>query len=411
MNNNRSIRVSFISVAIALLSLSVFSQFTPVPHAYTTDPTEHDWNVSISLNPTAQDDVVSVIVLDKSTATKVPYVSIVYFDAGHTGKKTGFRLISVPLTTGSSYELLISVILRKADGKFDKIDTQSYDFSPKSPTALSSGASKAEPNQPVKSKAKTDSDFYFSGDLTKVSSEKTAFTTEIKIEPVFGPRKWRYSPFFHLNASTDPEADPDAMDFGIKNIRTLPLKKRPKPGEPASIRFTLGGKIESQKDFKNTNLIFDPTGQLNLTPFRLAPKSFLVFRPFAGVEIGKNLKSPLTAAQGAGIARVVGGINAQMDIPLKAGIQGITFSADWTRRWLLKRELSYKVNDDKTLSLVEFGKSPRDFVEGRFDFAVNDFLSPYIAYDWGQVPPSYKLQDHRLRVGLTYKFKLSKSDP
>ena len=400
--------MSFISVAIALLSLSVFSQFTPVPHAYSTDPTEHEWNVSISLNPTAQDDFISVIVLDKATATKVPYASIVYFDAGQTGKKTGFRLISVPLTTGSNYELLISVISRKTDGSFDKIDTRSYDFTPTSPTALSSGASKAEPYKPVKSKSKSDSDFYFSGDLTKVSSEKTAFTTEIKIEPVFGPHKWRYSPFFHLNASTDPEADPDSMDFGLKTLRTLLLKKRPRPGEPSSIRLSLGGKIESQKDFKNTNLVFDPTGQLNLTPFRLGPKEFLVFRPFAGIEVGKNLKSPLATAQGAGIARVVGGVNAVMDIPFNTGIQGITFSADWTRRWLLTRELAYKVNDDKTLSLLEFGKSPRDFVEGRFDFAVNDFLSPYIAYDWGQVPPSYKLQDHRLRVGLTYKFKLSK---
>jgi len=75
----------------------------------------------------------------------------------------------------------------------------------------------------------------------------------------------------------------------------------------------------------------------------------------------------------------------------------------------MKRELGFEVNDDKTLSLTQFGRTPRDWIEAKIDFGINKFFAPYIGYEWGQVPPSYKLIDHRVKIGLSYKFSLSKN--
>ncbi|MET0753013.1 MAG: hypothetical protein ABWZ66_06555 [Pyrinomonadaceae bacterium] len=87
-------------------------------------------------------------------------------------------------------------------------------------------------------------------------------------------------------------------------------------------------------------------------------------------------------------------------------MQGIVWENSYIRRWLLTDELGYETNDDDELVLTRFGKSPRDYVQSKVEFTINKFLNPYISYEWGVIPPSYKLVDHRFRVGFVYKFKL-----
>ena len=41
----------------------------------------------------------------------------------------------------------------------------------------------------------------------------------------------------------------------------------------------------------------------------------------------------------------------------------------------------------------------------KVSYRVNKFFEVFTAYEWGEVPPSYKLVDHRFRLGFAYKYK------
>ena len=130
------------------------------------------------------------------------------------------------------------------------------------------------------------------------------------------------------------------------------------------------------------------------------------FRPFIGLEFGKNLRSPLVAAEGNFVFRPLAGAKLRFNYPLNEDEEReINWETTYTRRWLLRNELGFRTNDDNELVLTEFGKSPRDYVQSKFSYGLAKFFDVFIAYDWGQVPPSYKLVDHRFRVGFAYKFK------
>lgn len=294
---------------------------------------------------------------------------------------------------------------------------------------LKASDSALKPKQ-KKSNDKDESDVYISGEMTGSKGNKTQFSTEIKAEYPIRRGKTVWSPvFFNLNASTDPEADPDTMEIGFRYKRNFLSISKQKSLEllvsPRDIRrgftsfLTIEGKIESERDFDNTNLI----GSLRYT-FLPKPipqgknkdgksRSFRMWiDPFIGGEFGKNLKSPLKSVQGQGVARLLAGTSVNLKFYVdKSWLKDIIWQNSYVRRWLLKKELSFDTDDNGELILQSFGKAPRDFVESKLFFEFNDYFNPYIAYDWGSVPPSYKKVDHRFRLGFTYKFKIVPQKP
>ena len=249
-----------------------------------------------------------------------------------------------------------------------------------------------------------DADYYVSGNITGAHKKKTAFTTEMKLQPYksyYSDGSLILTPvYFKLNTSTAPDADPDKMEIGFKFRKVI--------GRFASFRggyFDNGAKVESEKDFDNTNLIYD-TRFIFLPPaFPKKSKKVKVFvNPFIGAELGKNLRSPVNTAEGDGIGRVLGGANVRFAF-LKDGKPWANWTTSYTRRWLLSNELGYNTDDDDNLVLTQFGKSPRDYFESKFSFKLKSFTDAFIAYDWGEVPPSYKKIDHRFRLGFEFKRK------
>src|SRR2546423_5123094 len=120
----------------------------------------------------------------------------------------------------------------------------------------------ATQNQTDKLKAKSvdSSDVYISGELNGAHRRKTSYTTKIKLQKpyLFNPNRlsWRHMPFFKLDASTDPDADPDKMEIGWKVDYVA--------------NFGVFGnsiKLESERDFDNTNVIYDTRFTYLVTPF------------------------------------------------------------------------------------------------------------------------------------------------
>lgn len=256
-----------------------------------------------------------------------------------------------------------------------------------------------------------ESNFYIDGEMKGANKKKTTFSTNIKVKRLTQRGNWIYSKspidslpiplYFKLSANTDVEADPDNMEIGFNFARVV----------GRHFYWDNDVKIESQRDFKNTNFIYSTRGIWRPAGVSLTKKdgdatSILFFRPYIGAEVGKNLRSPIVVADGDGIARILAGADLRLNIPVNEDKgQEINWTNSYTRRWLLSDELSFKADDDGVLQLVRFGKRPRDYVKSKVDFSFNKFFGAFIEYDWGQLPPSYKFVDHRFRVGLFYKFK------
>jgi hypothetical protein len=250
-----------------------------------------------------------------------------------------------------------------------------------------------------------DADVYISAEVNGAHKQRASFSTEVKLQrylPV--SPSWRHTPFFKLNASSDPDADPDEMELGWK-FRYIMGRFAGIPGA----YFDNTAKLESERDFDNTNLIYD--ARFTLLP-AARPKGLsnhkVFINPYVGAELGKNLRSPLAAAEGDGIARALAGVDIRYVIFMKnEDAPAINWTTSYVRRWPLTDELGFEADDDGELRLKTFGKSPRDFVSSKFSYRLNKFLDVFTAYEWGQVPPSYKLVDHRFRFGFAYKYKFA----
>jgi hypothetical protein len=398
---------------LLLLLMGGLTALAQGPRAFSADDSGINWKVNYLFNETIpQSNLVSVVLLDAVNGTTVKITNYVFMKGDVAGEADGFSIPSIALDKKSTYFLVISIMKKKADGSFEVVSSTTPKIAFASIFSTETKPANGFTKEPTESKAKKDSDVYVAGEWGGSKGKKTTYSTEIKIQPTLTSGRWYYTPFFFtLNASTDPDADPDVMEIGASAGYIYPFKLQ--PTENWKFRITgldtsFGAKIESERDFDNTNLIFN--GNLSLVPttIPIGKRSTLSLDPFIGTELGKNLKSPLPAARGDGIARVLAGANIILDVPLaKTGLQGITWDTSYTRRWLFSNELGFKTNDDDELVLTTYGKSPRDFFQSKVEFTINKFLNPYVSYEWGEVPPSYKLVDHRFRVGFVYKFKLS----
>lgn len=208
---------------------------------------------------------------------------------------------------------------------------------------------------------------------------------------------------FDLKASGDPEADPDSLNLGVE--WQMDLRGANDKGPLNYLFHNLYPKIEAERDFGNVNAVLDHNLKFGLR--RPVPKTWApVITPFIGQELGKNLQSPLDAAEGGSIYRLKAGTFLNLFFePAMRGLRKIEVDAEYTRRWPLRRELYFEEDDEGALRLVEISKRPRDYVRANLNFMFRDDFGASVGYEYGELPPSFKLVDHKLKIGLVYKTK------
>jgi hypothetical protein len=362
------------------------------------------WSLEVSLSPAPDDptDVSGAYLIKMSDGTKI-IPTVVLAD------RSGIFVYNVttPLSfPGESYEYFVSVNI---GGK--KVS--------KHATVLLKTGKPQNTLQNAKADEEKDADVYVAASLVGANKRKTRYSIDLKAERYFYLGKMSWTPFFKLNASTDPDADPDSLQAGL-NFRKTFFPSRgttPREGEKKatglgasifrSFYYDNGVKIESQRDFKNTNLIYETRLTVNFKTFPPAPsKTFFRPRMFFGGEFGKNLKSPLPAAEGDGIARVLAGAAIDFLLLLNEKEESeIAITNEYIRRWPLSKELGFKADDAGVLQLVDFGKGPRDYFKSGISWQFNKFAGIFVNYEWGRVPPSYKLVDHSVKAGFLFKLK------
>lgn len=279
---------------------------------------------------------------------------------------------------------------------------------PPNPTATPAAPS---PFVSGKSNGRSDSDIYFAGQIEGARKGKATKTIDLKVELPLGVSIFREHqdliPYIDLKASSNKKADADSLKFGALlrspfNVRNATLNK-----VATNVVWEIDGRIEGNKNLKFINGVLGNTLYF-VTPVLGSGKVQLYTQPFAGLEIGNNLKTPVTQARNQKIMRP--NIGASLYLNFFTGrklLDASSLQVDYIRRWLLRREVSINKDDNGNFIPVFVGKGPRDYVQTKFQIDFTKYLGVAIGYDYGRIPPIFNLVDSRFSIGFVYKKQLS----
>lgn len=248
-----------------------------------------------------------------------------------------------------------------------------------------------------------DAVIYAAGELTKTSGAKVLGSADLRFEYRWDRGSNTYRPFFALKASSDLEADPDSMKFGFGWNRQL--KTYGRSSRFMRLKSVVEGGIEAERDFDTSNLYSSARLYLQSKRKGLLFDGGPWLDFFAGLEIGKNLTSPVSEAKGKSISRGLFGAVTGKSFKLNSRFfDSLQFAGSFERRILFTREVGFeKVEDDKSLRPVYFDKRPRDWAEAKITLLTkNKFWGIFASYEYGEQPPAYKLVDHRSKFGLVF---------
>lgn len=295
----------------------------------------------------------------------------------------------------------------------------------KNPLQIKLGVKPATaPSKPFvikESKGRQDSNVYIAGEISGARGTDVFTSLDVKVDlPLNIQEFWNkthvFSPFFDLRASTSPDADPDSLNVGLRWSFSAWSRrvKTPAPGELASakpysdLHWENAGKMEANRDFANVNALWESRFVLPLS-FLNSRNTKLLLDPYWGSELGRNVNSPVPAAENKSIARLMAGTTMNVVFPFqKNHLDILVLEASYIRRWPLREEVTFTKDNTGLLVSLSIGKSPRDFVEAKLNFKFNKFLGAYAGYEYGELPPLYKLVDNRFRAGLVYKFRVDR---
>jgi hypothetical protein len=177
--------------------------------------------------------------------------------------------------------------------------------------------------------------------------------------------------------------------------------------------------IEGDRDFDNFNAIWKTQFRFRMKNLFFSRKrgdtAFAVFIPFIGAELGKNLDSPVSEAKGRGVARIL--VGSELYVRLYQGetsFARVTLDGRYERRWPLLSEVGLRdttVTDEngeeveKTVAAF-FGKKPRQWAEASLNYNLSEFFGIFAGYEYGELPPGYKLVDHAFKIGVKFKARI-----
>jgi hypothetical protein len=258
-----------------------------------------------------------------------------------------------------------------------------------------------------KSQGRDDSDVYMNGTIEGAEGGKPTFAADVKLEKPIAINKWHitdFKPYFSLKASSTKNGNADSMNFGGK------LNINFDTSDSGLVRYVLwtpAGGFESDRRFKNVNLVTSQVLTFGIPGNKSTLKRRIRFLPFIGFELGRNLKSPVNLAQHRLISRGVAGATLYLTFD-RTEDSSFSFQVDYIRRFLLSREVSFTEDDDKKLVPVFVGKGPRDYVKATSEYDFSKFTGFTLSYEYGRLPPNFELVNHKYGVGLLFKFQYKK---
>jgi hypothetical protein len=258
-----------------------------------------------------------------------------------------------------------------------------------------------------------DANIYLSGEYSGASGEDFAGSVDVKVElpirRILKNRTHYFNPFFELKASNSANADPDSMTFGLN--WEWPVWRYRGDNLQRLIRRIIwrnAPKIEAERDFDNSNFIWESRFRFMSRTYQSKHTTFY-FRPFMGHELGANINSPVKEAEHKFLYRLLTGTTLNLVFPIQsAGLHDVSFEGSYVRRWPLRREVSFEDDVDGNPQPLSLGKGPRDYVSTKLNIDFTKAFGLTVSYEYGSLPPTFKLVDHKTTIGLTYKVKIDR---
>jgi hypothetical protein len=284
------------------------------------------------------------------------------------------------------------------------------------PEARQSTAGLLSPGKWGASKGKDDANVYIATQINAAIDADPNYSIDAKLEIPFRPllisrRIQNTGLTFSTQISDAPKADPDSMKLGTY-WRTFVWDCGPRCGTGVWFRrlqWRNGFQSESNKDFSNTNVVWPTT--LRLISKTWGSSTEFGIRPYLGNELGFNLNSPLPELENRMVDRPLIGLNALLLMPTEVGIlSSLNWETLYERRWPLRNELVLQENDHGGLKSLDFGTAPRDYLKSSVTAGFGTYFGLTFSYEYGQLPPSFKLVDHAFKVEVTFKAKRTGGD-
>jgi len=220
----------------------------------------------------------------------------------------------------------------------------------------------------------------------------------------------RIGPSLSLQGGNDPAGTPDSLNFGF--LWDYPIRHFTKSQVIQSVNMINSGALESTQDFLQRDVIYS----LDIKAISQTTNSHKIqsyIYPDMGLETGKNLRGVLPQIDGRNIARLKIGATDYIIFNTKLPwLQDITLQTNWTRRWLLIPEITYKTNKTgPQFSKIAISTGPRDYVNPALTFDLTKWLGVTASYEYGSLPPKYQFLDSKFTFGVTVKAAFGSANP
>jgi hypothetical protein len=273
------------------------------------------------------------------------------------------------------------------------------------------------------SKARTDSDLYFSGLLSGATGQKAAYTADIKtqlnyvlIQASDQTPELALLPSFDFTASTNPKQNGNSVTFGTALRIAWADQVAPLSFVHSYTMLEPGAVVQTDPDFR----VIEPIFRLPIyaIPRALQSGPFVAyFQPTFGIEAGGSTKMPSAGDYATlpaklpttdTIFRPFAGANLYINVNKKSktgsGTKTIfSLETDYINRWPIFAEPVFSQASTGKLMLLGVGTQPRGYVTSKIERDLGSYFSIAVQYDYGKLPPLYTKVDNKYSISLTYK--------
>jgi hypothetical protein len=253
---------------------------------------------------------------------------------------------------------------------------------------------------------KDDSRFYFDGEVSHARTEDVIGTYDLKL--AFESRRrflntvLRQGPLFTLQGGNDPKGDPDSMQLGW-NL-TVPILVRQSPSIFLALAWENTPQLEATRDFTYTNFVWSSRFRLISRSWTSSSGARIYFRPYGGIEVGRNFAANVAATKDQQVVRPLAGSTLGLVIPLM-GNASVSLTGEYIRRWPVENEILITTGENGNLLTPSVGTKPRDHVKVSFDIDFTKYAGVALSYERGSLPPAFEFVDNKLALGLVIKVK------
>jgi len=246
---------------------------------------------------------------------------------------------------------------------------------------------------------KDNSDIYLFGSATGAHKSKPIYSLDVKLGYFWElKRHGRLGPKFTFTSDEGSDVDPDSITLKLayENIFVL---------GPSKYLFVnidpVGGEFNKDGDTRNLissfRLKYVPRSVfLNETNIAAVDFTF-------GLEGGHNFENAVDEDGAGGILRWNLGVSAHYVALAPWKFKRVFINADYLVRLPQRAEIFIEKIDDNDVFTIT--KKPRHLVNIGADFMFSDAVGITTKYEFGSLPPSFRLVDHKVSAGFTLKLR------